>query len=748
VAISYERFRLALSALDPAQWRLFERLANVFVATEFPSLRPIAASSGDGGADGLLFFAEDDPSVVLQFSLREDWQAKISSTAKRLKKTYPAARILIYVTNRVIAAKATDLRRRIRNEYGYHLDIRDQEWLLTERNVSTANSTEAEELARSIVDPLLSSADFFRGQANALDNLEAKAAFVYLGLQWEDENREKGLTKLCFEALVRSVLRDTTSDNRLTRGQVRQLVTELLPAHHRHTLNAQVDGALKRLSKRYIRHWQKPDEFCLTWDERVRLAGRLAEMTALDAVLRRELKIALELSTSEAGIELCEQDAISLVDLSRKVLERVLLDRGEAFASAVTHEDADRVRSEDIAVLVTKVLSEQAQTPTIDVSVLTGTIQSLLIQPPEDVRRYLRGLSDTYTLFAFMRETPDVQSAVVKMFSDADIWLDASIVLPLMAEELLGADTRSHTELLAAARECGLRLFITEGVLEELVTHVQRSVAYGHARNTSQGAWGSPPFLFMSHHLSGRSTEDFEQWIENFCGADPESDLLDYLSDEHGIEVESLTQHAEEASVDFRAAVAEVWHEARDAKDRRAALLGLPAMDQNTRHRLVQHDVETYVGVVMRRQARGERRSAFGYKSWWLTLDRAAFRVNAQLKDSLADTKPPASPAISPDFMLNYLAIGPVRKRLSRRSEETLPLMLNMSVLDAVPPDLVELADHLRIELQGLPARIVRRKIKETLEDARRFLGPKAEAGEIGLTEEVKTRLVEAARSR
>jgi hypothetical protein len=98
--------------------------------------------------------------------------------------------------------------------------------------------------------------------------------------------------------------------------------------------------------------------------------------------------------------------------------------------------------------------------------------------------------------------------------------------------------------------------------------------------------------------------------------------------------------------------------------------------------------------------------------------------------------------------MLNYLAIGPVRDRLSKRSEEALPLMLNMAILDAVPEDLLMLAEELRHELRDLPPRVVRRKIKETLEDARRLLGPTAKAGEVGLTEDVKKRLIEMARTR
>jgi hypothetical protein len=80
---SYARFKLALTGIEGTQWRLFERLATVFLADEYPSLRPLAAASGDGGMDASLFQASDDPQVALQFSVRRDWENKIRQTCAR-----------------------------------------------------------------------------------------------------------------------------------------------------------------------------------------------------------------------------------------------------------------------------------------------------------------------------------------------------------------------------------------------------------------------------------------------------------------------------------------------------------------------------------------------------------------------------------------------------------------------------------------------------------------------------------------
>lgn len=744
---SYERFRLALTQIDGAQWRVFERLATVFLADEYPSLRPMAAASGDGGMDATLYRPDEDPGVALQFSVRRDWESKITQTCERIKKTAPETGMLIFATNQEVGPKVTSVRKTIRSRFGLFLDVRDAEWFLTQRNKSAAVAAEAEEFAELIADPLLSGGTTLERQARALDDLEAKAAFVYLGLQWEDDTRDKGLTKLCFEAIVRAVLRDTTSEKRMPRTKIREHVATLLPAHHVAIRDAQVDGALKRLSKVHIRHWKKLDEFCLTWAERVRLAERLALMETLDSALRNELRDMLVRVADEDGLDLPEHLLAGTVERTRAVLERVLLDRGEAFAEAVTNEREATLRFEDVEAAVYRDLSVSPERG-IEPRLVAAALTSLMAEPPEDVRRYLRSLADTYTLFAFMRETPDVQSAVVKIFADGDIWVDTTVVLPLFAEDLLDPQARAHVHMLNAVREAGSRLYVTEGVIEEITSHIHRSKAYSRALLNQRDIHGVEPFLLSCYQLSGRDPNNFEHWIETFCGdSRPEDDIIDYLQELVGIEVSNLEEYAERADPILRAMVGEIWHEARDQRDHRAISMGAKPMDPSTRARLVAHDVENYLGVVMRRASRGERRSAFGFKTWWLTLDGTAFRAHKELTERLSE-KPPASPAISPDFMLNYLAVGPVRARLSRSTEESLPLMLNMSVLDAVPKSLLDLADTLRKELIDLPSHVVRRKIRDTLDEARRLLGPQAMAGEAGLTDEVKHRLVMQARTR
>src|SRR5215472_7096649 len=96
------RLALALERMSSGDWLDFERFAAEFIAPEFPSLRTTASPHGDRGRDGQMYVVEEDPNTVVQYSVAQDWAAKIRATVNRLKETMPSTRTLIYATNQII----------------------------------------------------------------------------------------------------------------------------------------------------------------------------------------------------------------------------------------------------------------------------------------------------------------------------------------------------------------------------------------------------------------------------------------------------------------------------------------------------------------------------------------------------------------------------------------------------------------------------------------------------------------------
>jgi hypothetical protein len=124
-----------------------------------------------------------------------------------------------------------------------------------------------------------------------------------------------------------------------------------------------------------------------------------------------------------------------LLDRIRRVLEKFLLSRGEAFAAAVRTGDFQQMGFDELKEIVIRDLGEHRDKSKIGpdlVDVVVKVVKQIVEFPSENAQHYLRSVSDAYTLLAFLRETPDVQSAVTKMFSQGEIWLDTSFVLPCL----------------------------------------------------------------------------------------------------------------------------------------------------------------------------------------------------------------------------------------------------------------------------------------------------------------------------
>ena len=324
---------------------------------------------------------------------------------------------------------------------------------------------------------------------------------------------------------------------------------------------------------------------------------------------------------------------------------------------------------------------------------------------------------------AFLKQTPDVQGAVEKMFSHGSLWLDATVILPLIADTLASSDGEKgrFSRMIDAARDAGLKLYITPGVVEEVERHMNRSLV---CARMSFGIWeGSIPFLLERYIAFGRSTSSFSNWLEHFRGdARPLQDIAEYLYEQFGIKERSLESERNSSSPELRHALETIWYE---RYQRRREKYGTP-LDDMAVTRLVSHDVECYAGVVQLRTK--EHASPFGYSAWWLTVDRHAFDLKNRLRSSM-NAQPPDSPVMSADFLVNYLAFGPMRKRVTKAKESTLPLLMIIGGATQLTPDLIAEAENIRSQLRDLPERVIRRQVRDHLDKARSRIGPVANLG-------------------
>ena len=86
--------------------------------------------------------------------------------------------------------------------------------------------------------------------------------------------------------------------------------------------------------------------------------------------------------------------------------------------------------------------------------------------------------------------------------------------------------------------------------------------------------------------------------------------------------------------------------------------------------------------------------------------------------------------------MVNYLVLGPMRSRLARTTELSLPLVTDLAAV-GLPVELLNAAEAAREELAALPSYVVDRRIRDALDAGRLRLGVRANRGSEGAMEQL-----------
>lgn len=700
-------FRFALEKIEA--WQDFEKLSSAFLIAEFPGLRTMANPLGDGGRDSELFSPDGKPFVMCQYSIQKNWSAKIRQTVRRLKEAFPGVHLLVYSSNQLIGGQADDLKAELLNQE-IVLDVRDRNWFLERAEQGESRLAASEELVERVARPILSGEQIINKPSSPLTSQEARAALLYLDLQLQDDVTAKGLTKLSFDALIRAALRHTTSEKRMSRDQIYGIIGEYLPSTNKEELKKQIDSALARLAKRFLRYWPKDDEFCLTYEESQRIIIRLAEKEAEESVFSEQIEVMYQPYLKDIRTENEEDLKIRIP----RVIEKLLLRRGELFVVAVMSGNLERVGLEQLNDCI---MSDIASNPLEGAGIqhypeiIQTIICNLFKESTDSTRLHLRRLNNSYTLFSFLRETPDIQNATQKLFSHGKIWLDTTVILPLFSERLQEEELlRKFSRLVLTARDSGIELRVTPGVIQEVNAHMNYALSC-----CSQATWrGHIPFLYAQYLLLGKSKEGFSKWLTLFRGKDqPDEDIAQFLLEVFGIQRESLSEASKRADRELRYAADRLWTNVHYLRRRATIKDG----DDAATKQLIEHDIETYLGVVTLRNE--EQVTELGYKHWLLTLDRNAWSIRDALKEEFKK-KTLTSPLLSLDFLLNNLTFGPKRSMLTKEQEQTLPIFLDIELTESMPVDILQIADKVRSDNLGLPEYVISRKVRDAINQFRR----------------------------
>ncbi|MFT8700313.1 MAG: hypothetical protein ABF802_04865 [Acetobacter orientalis] len=700
--ISRERFELALDQLK--NWEKFEHLASIFLVSDFSNFRTVASSNGDLGRDGELFCAGNNNKILFQFSIQETWSSKLKLTLSRIEENFPEINTLIYVTNKEIGAKADKIKGEFR-EKGFFLDVMDKNWFLERANTDNNRSSAAEALAKLIVDPLLSEKNLFNHNQTSLDRQERRTAFVFLEMQREDGDDGQNLTKLAFDALVKASLHDTDSNKRKTFKEIHNYIEISLPRHSSEKLKPFIISSLERQikKKKTIKFHTKDNTYHISHEEKERIREKSIKIVKRRVDFENEIK---EISSSSNTV-------ITNIDLFtssvKEIIEKYFLKCGEEFAESI-YREKDIPIKDDLKQITMQNTKRNIIKGKNSVDFTFGVVNSILSRPSLSTFEYLKMMSDGYTLMSFLSETPDVQKVTNKLFSYGNIWLDTTVILPLFAEQNYPENQRPFTEIFDQLKNTGIKLYVTDGVIREIDAHLNMCLQCSRSAKWS----GDLPYVYGAYILYGSSPMNFGKWLDHIKGEfGPEDDIIEYLS-EFGIEKENPIC-SDKIPSDVVTEIKRYWEQVQDQRRKTHSNIY-----SDKAAMLARHDAENCLTVLSER-LNEPRRPVFGYQSWWLTLDSAAFKIKQEI-DSEISKKIPHSPVMSLDFLIKYLSFGPVRNKIISQ-DTNISRIFSPDLYEHLPRELVEIAQKIRNESYGMEERVIQRKIRDALDQEKAKIG-------------------------
>lgn len=694
-----DRLRFALSKLPSADWESFEHLASAYLAGDFDDLRTLTGV-GDEGRDAILFPAAN-PQIVLQYSVEKDWAKKIRKTIARLREAEHEFSGLVYVTNQEIGSAANDLKTELSKE-GVLLDVRDLSYFVDRVDKSQAHRNAAAALSERVITPLLPGSEVLRN--SSVGDPDLRAGLLYLELQLHDAEGGRNISRLSHDAVVLTVLRDTTPENQMSRAEIVAHATRLLGSDAP-LVGESVDGALERLRRRErIVYTRGTNSYSLHFTERQRREEDAIALLTQREEVRAQLRVLAQAAADDLQVPLLDEAVDAVVDAVEAVFERTLEIQGNAFADAVKRQAATALKS-DLAQIVRDLVVERSGDLRV-ARVSTDALVALIIEIATNavlvggaLQVHLRDLADAYTLLAFIQQAPDVQRAVGHFFSRGRLLLDTTVLLPCFAEDLLDPEDQRHTNLLRGASEAGMTLCVTDGVVNEIDSHLLLSLT---CSRTAPSQWeGSIPRVYADWFAIANGG-DFAGFVRRFRGREGEPNIRLFLEQALGIEVVDLDPVVARMDKDLRYRLSELW------RPRKALRIEGSELERDL---LLRHDIEMYMGVLGWRDK--EKADLFGYEAWWVTSDGTAFRLADLAADEGIQLK--SNPVMSPNFLANLLSIGPARSRLTRRIRDQLPVALDIQRNGWEVSELSAVADRIRAECAGEPEWLIRGRIRDAM---------------------------------
>jgi hypothetical protein len=643
----------------------------------------------DKGIDGLnyIYSRAGFEKNIFQLSTETNTEGKIENSLQKLIANEIPYDSFIYVTNRAVNNKDTIIDKFV-DKFKKPIRIFDQGWFVTHANHSDATIN----CYYTFIDSYLH--EFNKpGKSYVVNNLEGKSElFVFLRQQLEHHRDDLKIDDLLADTLILFGLEGTDPDKEILKTKEELIVSikEFVKFDPR-ILSETIDRRLKALSTkpRRIKFHSAKQGYCLPYETRVEIQNRnLADAQLLETFYEQ---------TSEIIKKYLKEESVSVRDLTKlidEVIHSIFYQQGLEFSNYILHGKSQQVIEKDLQDIINSVVDSSSVIEKNKEKVKTAmlmAIRDIVYNGTIEQKKYFKSLSNTYMMMFLLQWNPHIATYFETMASKLVIYVCTSILVPALSEYYLTNENKRHWNLLKGASQAGIRLYISDAIIEELKHHfyMLRSKYQTFFRNNEQVYLNSEAETMYIDEIMLRAyfyaklqgkVYNFEDFLSNFVDPDLKTvkdDLISYLKGEFGIVYfndESLKiKISEEEQVKLT--------------DR---------LIENKSQKKAETDSKIILSIYKLRERNNETATSgiFGYKTWWLSKDSTTFKA---VTDVFGDQYP-VSCYIRPDFLYNYITLAPKKHEVDEMYKELFPSLLGVNLSFHLPSEVTDFVQERIVE--------------------------------------------------
>ena len=699
ITINKEAFKYALSNFGKGE--IFEEFSHSFLSIVLADKFIPVGGTKDKGIDGTmrLYYKNTNQTFIYQISTESDYKEKIEDSIKKLIKNNITTDQLVYVTCRKINDKS-----KIEDDFlvthRIPLRIIDVEWFAS----NVINDERLVLLYETFIESNVHEFQKPDKQYVVGNFITDPRLYVFLRQQFDASTSSLEIEKKLADTLILYGLEGTASETKTfrTNADIKIKISQFVkfnPQAIYHT----IDDRLGVLSKkpRQINHHEKEDAYCLPYQTRLILKERDIEELEIFTLFQKQTVEQLKKYLTDKDI-----NATKLLELIETTIHGIYHKQGIEFSSFVIEGQSKDIIESALPDIVGDIVdnSHIVQKNKNEVKkALLMTIRNITYNGTKEQREYLRRLSQTYNMMFMLKWDPQLAASFQKIASQLKIYVDTSIIIPALSEVFLEHNKRRYWNLLEGAHQAGVKLTINNVILDELVNHFHmiRNKYKTQYKNVEEIYLEDETSTFYVDEIMIRAylysksrdkVKDFNTFIEEFANpnlANAHRDILNFLQDEFNIQYEDTTEIEKKI----------------DEKDIQRLTDELTGPKQSKEKASTDARLMLMIYKIRELNNENESKSAFGYKTWWLSQDIQTYRAI----QNVFGEKYSVNCYMRSDFLYNYIALSPRKTEIDNMFKEIFPSMMGINLSYHMPKEIcTHINKSLNEHADSKPTRIKR----------------------------------------